>query len=718
VGPLFNHNAPTEIFGWPSDLVLIGTTVWGIESGRRYLYTLDANTGECFPVGPANTWQDVYSLAYDAAGDRLFGVDLLKKKVLKFNRTTGAVTALANSLQGWPLIRALAFDDSSGWLYAIDQSSNKMIRVDPVTGAGTFYRQMTIDPAYRIEELHFWHGKMYASKGYLDASGSLIGHRLALVDMNAGTYTDIGPYIDDVSPHALLINSLPESYRWSQDSGPATASFSSTTDLAATVTFPVEGVYVLRLTVDNWPTPAADTVTITVTSDACPDDPAKTAPGQCGCGVPDTDSDGDGIADCNDACPSDPAKVAPGACGCGIADVDTDGDGTFDCNDGCPSDPAKVAPGACGCGSADVDSDGDGTLDCNDGCPSDPAKVAPGACGCGSADVDSDGDGTLDCNDGCPGDPAKVATGVCGCGSADVDTDGDGTFDCNDGCPSDPAKVAPGLCGCGVQDADQDTDGVVDCFDNCPSVANPPQDDGDFDGVGDVCDNCAAIANPDQTDCDQNGIGDACDIQAGAPDCDGNGVPDACELAAHDCNQNGVLDACDIASGTSFDSNANQIPDECEGPTGTPFCFGDGSGHACPCGNSGATGEGCAHSSGFGAKLSNLGGTSVGLDDAQIEAVQLPHSKSGLVFLGTTQFGGGLGVPFGDGLLCVQPKFRFPVQNSGATGTFLYAHPAASTPTWIVPGATRYFQAWYRDPIGPCGSAYNFSNALAITFTP
>ena len=34
--------------------------------------------------------------------------------------------------------------------------------------------------------------------------------------------------------------------------------------------------------------------------DACPDDPAKTAPGQCGCGVADTDSDADGVADCND----------------------------------------------------------------------------------------------------------------------------------------------------------------------------------------------------------------------------------------------------------------------------------------------------------------------------------------------------------------------------------------------------------------------------------
>ncbi|HSP96700.1 MAG TPA: Ig domain-containing protein [Candidatus Dormibacteraeota bacterium] len=98
--------------------------------------------------------------------------------------------------------------------------------------------------------------------------------------------------------------------------------------------------------------------------DNCPGDPAKTEPGLCGCGVADTDSDGDGTPDCHDQCANDATKVAPGVCGCGVSDVDSDGDGTPDCQDQCANDPTKVAPGACGCGVADTDSNGNGIADC------------------------------------------------------------------------------------------------------------------------------------------------------------------------------------------------------------------------------------------------------------------------------------------------------------------------------------------------------------------
>ena len=148
--------------------------------------------------------------------------------------------------------------------------------------------------------------------------------------------------------------------------------------------------------------PPTSPVHVANNSDLCPTDPLKQLPGQCGCGVPDTDSDSDGMADCNDGCPNDPLKTAPGICGCGVSDIDTDSDGTADCNDGCPNDPLKTSPGICGCGVSDVDTDSDGTADCNDGCPNDPNKTSPGACGCGTPDTDSDGDGIADCIDPCP----------------------------------------------------------------------------------------------------------------------------------------------------------------------------------------------------------------------------------------------------------------------------------------------------------------------------
>ncbi len=162
------------------------------------------------------------------------------------------------------------------------------------------------------------------------------------------------------------------------------------------------------------------------------------------------DADGDGTDEtCGDECPQDPNKLAPGQCGCGTPDTDTDGDGTADCNDGCPNDPGKIDPGICGCGTPDDDIDGDGTADCEDGCPNDPNKINPGQCGCGAPDDDSDGDGTADCNDGCPNDPNKIAPGNCGCGVAETgDSDGDGIDDCNDLCPGvDDAVFAPGCVG-------------------------------------------------------------------------------------------------------------------------------------------------------------------------------------------------------------------------------------------------------------------------------
>lgn len=109
--------------------------------------------------------------------------------------------------------------------------------------------------------------------------------------------------------------------------------------------------------------------------DECPRDEDKTWPGECGCGIPDTDTDGDGTPDCRDSCPEDADKTVPGECGCGSPDDDTDGDGVLDCEDECPEDPQKTEEGNCGCGVAETDCDVEEDKDIIDG--DDPKTEYP-----------------------------------------------------------------------------------------------------------------------------------------------------------------------------------------------------------------------------------------------------------------------------------------------------------------------------------------------------
>ncbi|MEZ4775598.1 MAG: SdrD B-like domain-containing protein [Bacteroidia bacterium] len=217
------------------------------------------------------------------------------------------------------------------------------------------------------------------------------------------------------------------------------------------------------MTLDNVSLPeAASLCTVT---DLCPNDPNKIVPGICGCGTPDTDSDGDLVPDCIDQCPNDPGKSIPGNCGCGVPETDSDGDNTPDCIDLCPNDPGKTMPGTCGCGNPDTDSDGDNTPDCADLCPNDPGKTAPGTCGCGTSDIDSDGDNTPDCLDGCPFDPTKTS-GSCVCQIVIVDSDNDKLPDSIDPYPTDKnnqghtmilTRVWDDINGDGLQSCDEPT---------------------------------------------------------------------------------------------------------------------------------------------------------------------------------------------------------------------------------------------------------------------
>jgi len=150
----------------------------------------------------------------------------------------------------------------------------------------------------------------------------------------------------------------------------------------------------------------------------------------------------------------------------------------------------------------------------------------------------------------------------------------------------------------------------------------------------------------------------------------------------------------------------------------SPFCMGDGSGLACPCSNMGVLGEGCSNSTGSGATLAAAGTTSVGADDLTLAAAGLPPLAPCLLFSGTTQENGGLGVLFGDGLRCAGGSTqRLGMAFAGPAGHASWGPGLASPGAWSA-GEKRYLQVWYRDPGGSCGSGFNASQALEATFAP
>jgi len=153
---------------------------------------------------------------------------------------------------------------------------------------------------------------------------------------------------------------------------------------------------------------------------------------------------------------------------------------------------------------------------------------------------------------------------------------------------------------------------------------------------------------------------------------------------------------------------------------GDGYCYGSG----CPCGNDSASG-GCASSTGAGARMRGCGSASVTADDLVLRIDGLPARQLGLFFMGAAR----IRVPFGDGQRCVGAGGagiqRFlAAQSSGPEGVLILGPGIARrslafpVPGRIDPGETWSFQGWYRDAAGPCGSGFNLSNAVAVTFAP
>jgi hypothetical protein len=151
----------------------------------------------------------------------------------------------------------------------------------------------------------------------------------------------------------------------------------------------------------------------------------------------------------------------------------------------------------------------------------------------------------------------------------------------------------------------------------------------------------------------------------------------------------------------------------------TTYCYGDGSGSMCPCGNLGSSGEGCANSGGTGALLSVSGSASVGADDLEMLMSGGPGITAALLFSGTTQVNGGQGIIFGDGLRCAGGQIkRLGVRIADGSGSASWGPGLAVTGGWGS-GDTRYFQSWYRDVGGsPCAGNFNLTQGVAISMVP
>jgi hypothetical protein len=141
-----------------------------------------------------------------------------------------------------------------------------------------------------------------------------------------------------------------------------------------------------------------------------------------------------------------------------------------------------------------------------------------------------------------------------------------------------------------------------------------------------------------------------------------------------------------------------------------------------PCSNPDGHG-GCRNSTGQGAILGVHGSASIANDDLQFEVRHVPPGTSGLLFMGPAQ----TSAPFGDGRRVVTGGasgiFRLGIQAANTEGVItrgpgLVYQSLGLGGAHIGAGQAWNFQCWYRNTAGPCGSHFNLSNGVSVSFTP
>lgn len=180
---------------------------------------------------------------------------------------------------------------------------------------------------------------------------------------------------------------------------------------------------------------------------------------------------------------------------------------------------------------------------------------------------------------------------------------------------------------------------------------------------------------------------------------------------------NTAVVGADLSDGTNFDCGSAYLFNLSS--SGSPYCFGDGSGRPCPCGANAGTGQGCTNTGGSGATLAAFGNPSLSNDSFQLHVAGLPGSNPGLILRGMDETAAGLGNLAGDGLLCTTGQIaRSQVQLSlSGSMTFSDFQGQPFGASSYGAGILTHYQLWYRDPANTCsGSGFNFSNAWAVTW--
>jgi len=105
---------------------------------------------------------------------------------------------------------------------------------------------------------------------------------------------------------------------------------------------------------------------------------------------------------------------------------------------------------------------------------------------------------------------------------------------------------------------------------------------------------------------------------------------------------------------------------------------------------------------------------SISNDSLVLTASQVPATP-GFFMLGDLTGGGMDGMPFFNGLQCINNVFRIEkVFNGGSIP--LQGSPPLSAFVGAMPGDTMFFQYWFRNGGGPCNTSVNTTNAVEVTW--